>query len=261
MPRNSCVLIFAGLALACVLFSVPVRSDDVADVGRKLVAKYEKAIVTVQISAKTTFSSEGRPPMIEENKTEATGLILDPSGLLVMPLSQTTYEGRYGEMMQDNQEDMNVSSEITDLKVLVNGGKQILYKIVLRDKDLDLAFLRPADKLDKPLPAMDLSKSSKVAMLDQVIVINRLGITGGRTITALAVRIQGIVEKPRNFYLSGGTALGSVAFAMDGNPVGIVVVRVVPSARSAGTSPIIPIIIPASDVMEVAKQAPATAAQ
>jgi hypothetical protein len=76
-------------------------------------------------------------------------------------------------------------------------------------------------------------------------------------------RISAVIQKPRTFYIpdSGMTAttLGSPAFALDGNVVGMFVMRAI-SAKGGGSrnyrDSMTSIILPAEDILKGAKQAP-----
>ena len=56
------------------------------------------------------------------------------------------------------------------------------------------------------MAALDLAKSAKVDVLDQVIAINRLGKVANRTHAASVERINAVVQRPRLFYVPGGDA-------------------------------------------------------
>jgi hypothetical protein len=133
---------------------------------------------------------------------------------------------------------------------------------------LDLAYLRPSDKPAKPLASIDLTKDAKVQILDEVIVVNRLSQAANRAPAVSIGRIEGVIEKPRTFYLLGesmwGYSLGAPVFAVDGKLVGIVLLR---SAKTQGDQDsgfifsnlnqwgMMPVILPASDIVDGAKQA------
>src|SRR2546422_5707095 len=118
-------------------------------------------------------------------------------------------------------------------------GAEIPAEIVLRDKDLDLAFIRPKTKPASPMPAVDLNKSVPAKVLDQVITLNRLGRAAGRAHSASVERISAVVQKPRTFYIPDSTmtttGLGSPAFTPDGTLVGLVVMRTI-SGKGGGQS-------------------------
>ena len=119
-----------------------------------------------------------------------------------------------------------------------------------------------------PLAFIDLTKDAKAQILDEVIVVNRLGQAADRAPAVSIGRIEGIIEKPRTFYLLGqsmwGYSLGAPVFAMDGKLVGIVLLRsaktqtdqdsgfIFSNLNQAG---MMPVILPASDIVDGAKQA------
>ena len=45
------------------------------------------------------------------------------------------------------------------MKILLDDGTEVPAEIVLRDKDLDLAFIRPKAKPASPMTSVDLTKS------------------------------------------------------------------------------------------------------
>jgi hypothetical protein len=159
-------------------------------------------------------------------------------------------------------------SELTDVKIVLADGTEIPAEVVLRDKDLDLAYLRPSDKPAKALPFVDLARDGKAQLLDEVIVVNRLNQVANRAPAVSIGRIEAIVDKPRTFYVLGqamwGYALGSPVFSLDGKLVGVLFLRIAkaPVEQSNGfifsnlsVFGMMPIILPASDIIDGAKQA------
>lgn len=235
------------------------RADEVSDKGREVFKKYQRTVVTVQLVQKVSYSSGGRSGESQEAKTDVTGAVIDPSGLTVLALSMVdpAETGRriYGDRYK-------AEIEISDVKILLEDGAEIAAEIVLRDKDLDLAFIRPKAKLATPMAAIDLTKSAPAQVLDTVISVNRLGRAASRAYSASIERISAVVQRPRTFYIPDSTmtatSSGSPAFALDGGIVGIFVMRTLSSAgatASRGDNSTY-IILPAEDVLKAAKQAP-----
>ena len=207
-----------------------------------------------------------------EFKQDITGTVLDPSGLTVLALSSCDP----GDLLQGLMSSMSgdegggrfkMDAELNDVKILLDDGTELPAEVVLRDKELDLAFIRPKTKPATPMTALDLSKNGTVQILDQVITLNRLGSTAGRAYAASVERITAVVQKPRLFYVPGtdasSTTLGSPAFTVDGNVLGIFVMRSLKDKGSAGMSllssrsdALTAIILPADDILKAAKQAP-----
>ncbi|GMW02858.1 MAG: hypothetical protein AMXMBFR84_39940 [Candidatus Hydrogenedentota bacterium] len=262
-----CVLIAGLAAIASVSWA-----DDIAQAGRAVLDKNKPAVVTLKIVIKQQFSMPGSGSMDEESTAEVTGTVVDPSGLTVTALSQTDPTAMYesmmsgmGDMMGGGQ--MQFKSVISDLKILLEDGTEIPGKVVLRDKDLDLLFVRPEEKPATPMAFVDLSGAGKPEMLDQIVILNRLGQVAFRAYSAGVARVEAVVTRPRTLYIPGGeqtlSGLGSPVFTVDGGPVGLLVLR---SSSGGSGSPMsfmsnfsdnmIAVIVPSDDIAEVAAQAP-----
>lgn len=246
----------SGVVAALVLAGLAAQADSLADSARPVFAKNQHSVVTVQVVLKISGSG-GRTGEI---KSDLTGTVVDPSGLTVLALSACDPT----ELAQRiNPESAQVDTEVTDIKILLDDGTEVPAEIVLRDKDLDLAFVRPKTKLATSMDAVDLSKSSPVQVLDSVLTINRLNRAAGRSYSASLELISAVMQKPRTLYIPDSamttTSLGCPAFAMNGNIVGIVVMRAV-SAKGSGRGNsrdyMTSVILPAEDILKGAKQAP-----
>ncbi|HEX4644079.1 MAG TPA: serine protease [Verrucomicrobiae bacterium] len=252
---------FALIATVCLLAAAaPSRADELADKGRDIFTKNQRAIVTVEVVQKTSYSSPGRSSSPNEAKQDLTGTVVDPSGLTVLALSACDPAEMYQRMMADDSR-FKMETEVTDIKILLEDGTEMPAEIVLRDKDLDLAFIRPKTKPASPMPAIDLGKTSPAQVLDQVITLNRLNRAAGRAYSASVERISAVIQKPRTFYIPDSTmtttTLGSPAFSLNGNVLGVVVMRAVGSKGSGNMRDgVTSIILPAEDISKAAKQAP-----
>ena len=263
------VLPFACIAALAVL-TTTLRADELAEKGRAIYKKHQLSVVTVQLVLKSKFNFPGVGGQSNESRQDATGTVVDPSGLIVLSLSATDPSQLLQAMMAGADEDSKIKmdTELTDAKILLDDGTEVPAEVVLRDKDLDLAFVRPKAKLATPMTALDLSKSGKAEVLDQVVTLNRLGKAAGRSYSASIERISAIVQRPRLFYVPdttmSTTSVGSPAFTLDGNPLGIFLMRSVRGRSGGGLSMvgfqpenIAGIILPADDILKAAKQVPA----
>jgi hypothetical protein len=249
--------------LACLVLLLPAaHGDDVAVQGRQVVDKWQNTVVTVRLVIKMTMSMGDSGQEEGEHKADINGTVVDPSGLTVVSLSEVDPAEMYKRMMGGEGPDepgFNVESKLSDVKLRFADGTEVPAKVVLRDKDLDLAFVGPAEKLPKPVPAVDLAQSGAPQLLDPVASLNRLGDSGDWAIAPRIDRVQAILTKPRTVYVPQDIdETGTPVFMLDGKIVGITLVRLpAPGAPSTEMSDYggLAIILPAADVLEVAKQA------
>ena len=254
LKSNLSFLLAAALA---TVTSTTARADDTGEKARAVFMKNQQCAVTVQLTQKISVSMAGRSRPPQEGKQETTGTVVDPSGLTVLALSACDPSDLYQRMGSE----MKIETEISDIKILTDDGGEIAAEIVLRDKDLDLAFIRPKVKLTTPMPAVDLAKASPAQVLDQVVTLNRLNRASARAHAASIERITAVVQKPRTFYVPDSsmtaTGVGSPVFSLNGDVVGLVVMRAVNSSGSSNNREnVATIILPAEDVLKGAKQAP-----
>jgi S1-C subfamily serine protease len=274
MRKHITLMSAIPLAIVAAIAPVTARADDAAKAGRDILAKSQSAVVAVKLSIKQSVSMGGRDSK-SETKTETTGTVIDPSGLTVVSLATTdpssAMKDAYARAMAARGGDISqykFESELTDVKIVLADGTEIAADVVLRDKDLDLAYLRPSDKPAKPLASIDLTKDTKAQILDEVIVVNRLNQSANRTPAISVGRIEAIIEKPRTFYLLGQSmwaySLGAPVFSLDGKLVGILFLRSTKSQSDQMSGfmfnnldqwGMMPVVLPASDIVDGAKQA------
>jgi S1-C subfamily serine protease len=255
-------------------------ADGLADQGRQVLGKNQNAVVAIRVVLKVGMSMGGQTAPKRDQKIETTGVVIDPSGLIVASYATVdpteSLKSVYGAAMTQRggrAEDMVIETEITDLKIVLGDQSEIAGQVVLRDADLDLAFIRPTEKPAKPLAAVDLAQNAKLQILDEVVVINRLGKVGNRVPAVSIGRIEAVLNKPRTFYVLGqttwGYSLGAPVFALDGKVAGLILLRNTKADLDTTRGflfdnlskfGMMPVILPAEDIQEAAKNAPATAA-
>ena len=262
--RWSAVALWAGVMAA--------GADDLAEAGRRIMKAHEGAVVTLQLVISQEMSMGGRQAGREEEKSEVTGTVIDPSGLVVASLVTTDPGDLMANLMgaaSGMPEGMQFQTTVKDAKVRLADGRELPCRVVLRDKDLDLIFFRLAQKPDAPLPAVSLDGGGVAQALDEVVVVNRMGHVAGRSVAGAVSRISALVEKPRRYYAigqdTGMAGLGSPVFTADGKFLGMMALRSVPAQGRPGMSAmlggglslgLLPIVVPADQIAEAALQAP-----
>ena len=98
--------------------------------------------------------------------------------------------------------------------------------MILKDEELDLAFLAPLKPLDEEtqskIAVIPLDEAAaQVDVLDPTILIDRSG-DGLNYIPVVSLgRITAVLSKPRTCYLSSGGTLGLPVFNRDGKMMGV----------------------------------------
>ena len=136
-------------ALALVLTCWTSQAEETAAKGREVFKKHQTCVITVQLVVKSKMGIAGLGNDSHESKQEVTGTVIDSSGLTVLSLSSTDPTSLMQSFMGGEGEDsvkFKMESELSDLKLLCQDGTELPAEIVLRDKDLDLAFVRPKAK-------------------------------------------------------------------------------------------------------------------
>ncbi len=267
MTRPSRHALFTTAVL--LLSAAVARPDMVSEKGREIFQAHKGAVVTVEVVVKMKFSMPGMGSQEDESKTEVTGTVISPDGLTIVSLSETDPTSLIKNMMagQAGMENMQMETEIRDVKILTDDGGEISAEIILRDKDLDMALVRPTEKPAEPMEHISLDNPGVPDYLDEIITINRLGKVARRAHAVSVERIHAIVTKPRTFYLPGNdptqSGLGSPAFTLDGKLIGILLLRSIKNTGGSASNMLggmqdnmMGIIIPTADIQDAASQAP-----
>jgi hypothetical protein len=252
-------------AVAALGFGVAARGDDVKDVkttARAVAAKTAKAVISARLVLKITIGERE-----QEQKVEIAGTVIDSSGLTVVSAAAldpaaTVRAGRGGRGGGGGGggADMKIESEVTETALVLEDGTELEADVVLKDAELDLAFIRPRDAKAK-LDCVELKELDKAPQpLDDVFVVGRLGRLGNRAISLSLGAIKSVVKGPRTFYVCddhvSASSTGCVGYAADGTPLGIFVTkRAGEGAPRGGREAGMVILRPAGDVLELAKQA------
>ena len=246
-------LVVAMSVMLCLVTSAGAQTPEERAVARDLIAKHGDAVIIVLGTTKVRVNQGGKEVQNQDQRLQSLVTLLDTSGLGVMSLTALDpSEFATAQLSRGRGAGggISVTTEPSELRYRMADGREVPVRVVLRDKELDLAFLRPMEKPSALMPAID-TPAAKVSVLDGVISVQRLPEVAGWQSTAMFFTVQAVVEKPRTFYfLTGGTA-GSPVFDTRGRFVGIVLR--LKNEADAAAAPFI--LLPASDIREVAKQA------
>ncbi len=251
--------ILAGAAAG--LLALAAQADDALNTAAKKIFTDKKdCVVYVTAIAKTSFSGDSSQDKSvnvpdQENKMESLGTVIDPSGLVVTVLGQIdpsrAITGRSVRTAQGIVK-LEASSVLKDVKVTMPDGTEIPAEIVMKDADLDLAFVRI--KTSSPeakgvtFTAVDLKDNASGDVLDEVVTLTRMDETLNRAANVSRGQINMITKKPRTFLRASGATGGCPTFLSNGKILGIT------AGRMQTGKPAWAVIIPAADVLEIAEQ-------
>jgi len=250
---------------AAVAQGVAAPVDPSIEAARKILAARQDSVLWISGVAKVSYSAEGgsdEPVNIpdQERKVEALGTVIGTNGMLVTTLSgidpAKEVSGREVRTASGTVK-LEASSILKEVKIIMPDGAEVPAEVVMKDVDLDLAFLRAkADAKefkDAEFKAVDLKDSAKVEIADEVVSISRADEVLNRQPMVFNGQVNILVKKPREFIRVSSVGIGTPTFNLEGKLVGIGVVRSSKERRSLA------VLLPAADVEEIAEQARAAA--
>jgi S1-C subfamily serine protease len=230
--------VFAALAFTFAAPPAARAADDIKTVARGVAAKSAKAVVTIKLVVKMKMMGQE-----EEQKLEVTGTVIDPSGLTVVSASEidpsSMLKAFFSGMGRGRgMGDMNFDSDVKETAIIMDDGSEVDADVVMKDQDLDLAFVKPRDATQK-FEAITLAKRKSAPMLlEDIFVLSRLGRLENRAPALTQGTVKAIVKGPRTFYITDDETsqkgLGCVAFDASGAPLGVFVTKHNPDAADSG---------------------------
>jgi hypothetical protein len=272
MRRHFVSLLITGLVGMTTLMVA--QTPDERASARAILARRSDAVVTVLGATKVRMSMGGRETQNSDESVQATATVLDATGLAVMSLSAIEPGSLMTRMMSGfggaAGPKMDITTEPSGLRMRLADGGELPARIVLRDEDLNLVFLKPVDAPKVPLAFID-GAGGKPGQLDLLVMVLRLGESSGWKAAVSFGYVQAVVDKPRTVYLmtgaTVGSGLGTPVFDLTGRFVGLMVLNTAPAKARGMVSALLaamgggdalgmlPVILPADDIREVAKQA------
>lgn len=219
--------------------------------AQRLVSDGNATVVWVSAVVRIEVSAGGRSFPAQEQKREALGTIVGKDGLVVV--SNSMIDPTASIRKQIRTPGANVNVEFQEVRILLDDGSEILSRIILKDSDLDLAFVQPlpgnTELKSAAIRPVNLRSKAKPAILDEVLLLGKLGRTLYRQPTVRVARVSSVIEKPRNYYVLSVAMPGAPVFDARGRLLGIAVYKI------AGGAPTSMVTLPANDILEIALQA------
>jgi hypothetical protein len=259
-------IVASVMATLVALTTGVMAQENLAKTAKETSAKYQDCIVHVTATMKIEASGMGMMMgQGNEQKMETIGTIVDPSGLTVVSLSKMDPTSMFAGMsINVNGEDQEISagSQFSDVKIRLADGTEVPAKLIMKEPELDLAFVIPEKNDDgKKYNFLNLSESGTVDVLDDLFTLDRFGKVLNYKPAIGKMYVVGVVAKPKLSYaINDASDLGVPAFNAAGKLIGICTLKtsqdksrgIMAMATGGGMHPI---ILPAADVLDTAKQA------
>lgn len=250
----------AVMAMFCAVATL--RAGD-GEAIRKVVEEKTPALVTVKFMLKVNFpGSDG-----QESEVETLGVVISEDGLILC--GNAMLGGIVGIMnnMTGGGGGQDISMVPSDFKVLIGDDTEgIEAKLLARDSDLDIAWVKIKELGEKKLAFVDMEKASTPQVGDSLLVLERKSKLFDRVVSFIEMRASSTTKKPRNLILLEGQGpSGSPVFTFDGAFAGFTIIQV-PEAGEADTSimsrftasdAMFPAILPAAELAKATKNATA----
>jgi hypothetical protein len=213
-------------ACLCMIFAATLARGEVrplTETARKTLRTYEKALISISGVLKLELSGIGTSD--QEQKTQCGGVIIDSSGLAVTSLTSLDPQSILPKLRRGGQT-VEFKCQIQDVKYELADNTEVLARVVLKDEELDLAFLAPQKPLDaetqKKIAVLSLDGAAPAAeLLDATILLSRGGEELNYAPTLDIGRITAVLSKPKTCYQNSSGTLGMPVFDRQGRLLGI----------------------------------------
>ena len=217
---------------------------------KSLLKDHANCVTWISATVRLEVSVGGRSMPPQEQKLEALGTIIAEDGLTVVSLTKVDPTANILSRLRSPGASVQVN--YTEVFILKPDGTEIPAKMLLKDADLDLAFVLPINSSDNsknfPIFCEHSSAPIQLNVLDEVVSIGKLGKNLYRQSTLRKGWVNALIEKPRKYFVIENISPGAPVFDKKGSWVGVAVYKMergIPSAL---------ITLPSNDILEIANQ-------
>lgn len=202
---------------------------------RKAIVNQASSVLCVEVTMETSYSIEGSEDK-DEQQSNATGIVIDKSGLLVVPLLMINPTGVIKQMMEqmgdtDPSAKKMLESMRVDVKKIVvrlTDGTELPATVLLKDDQTELAVIKTASPFPDTVKPITVSDGVSVDLGDDLYCLSRLG-----SVSNFAPRVQGAyisakITDPKLRYVVEGNMSdeGIPAFTGDGKWAGVILTKI-----------------------------------
>ena len=214
------------LLLAALLAALPDlgAAEAASAAARRLVAEKSDAVVVVRATVSMTVSAGDQPSQSQDRAVETLGTVVSPDGSVLVPASSidpgSMADGRTVQTPGGPLR-LSVVSDVKEAFIVLADGTELPAKVVIKDKDLNLALLAPVAKPAQPLVALETKAEVELKVADEVVVLGRMGKSLERAPRADIDQVCAVISKPRPFAVIHLPYPGCPVLDLDGRLAGV----------------------------------------
>lgn len=246
------------LALGSVLpaFAADTPSQVTA---RALQRKLGDAVVLVRATVSVTVTPGDQPAQTRDRTFEQLGTVVSSDGRVLLSATSidpaAVMDGRTVNTPAGPMK-LAATSQVKEAFIVLADGTEIAAKVVLKDKDLNLALLAPAEATTTPFVPVDVAVSDTVEPVDEVVVLGRMDKSLDRVSKVEIDAVAAVTTKPRPFISIHISATGCPVFSVGGKFVGLTSAKIDLGGDGDGEGVAMePVVIPAAVVQKFLVQA------
>jgi hypothetical protein len=198
---------------------------ELKEAARAVLKSEKSSVVWVTAKVRLRRDDDGSAVPGEAGGLAVLGTVVGKSGLTVV--SNTDFDP--ARTLRELREE--ASPEFSFIEIVLESGTSVPASVVYRDAELDLAFLKPDERIAEQRGAsfrpVDTSSGHSLEVMDDVIHLSRLNETMEWAPSVVLGNVSAVVRGSRTYYLSSADAeAGTPVFTADGSLLGIEVYRI-----------------------------------
>lgn len=248
---------FLCISMLTFFSSQSIAADAITKAGQGIIKNYADSIAHIEGTFKVTAKIPGMGSQKHDSTIDTLATIVNSSGLVVTSYSMldAVYLTPSVEQMgQNGPMTIKLSGEIGEIRIRYADGTKVPAKVVLKDPEMDLAFLMPTEKISAQ-KGLDKAPSAEADIFEQIIALKQASALAKYQPTLQIGRIAGILKKPQKLYITEDFGAGLPVFSVGGKLLGISLTRGEPQHYTQQGEPeAIPVVLPIKEVMSATKQ-------